>query len=453
MYPYSEDERANDDSETALNRMVEDRLYWQEWDPEFRGYVDNSFKSVYGNGPAEADATGRTVVPAPRAVALPPFRPSVTPEDTALAGPVGEGQPNAWRDVLKVQKGLAKTDHYAFDMAKERSGEHSPALGRAIREFQREKKEEIDGLLLPGGPTITRLRESLFGDNAGRGTGPAENSVGGSAAVLEESLPTRSRNRSAPEEGREAELIPVQSSTPRPRQAPRRAGDESAAKRFTLPTEQLPYDPKTWGQRAVIVTMPDGRAFILRNPLPRDRRSGDGSDFQLSPGTAVHRMPIDMARARFESAIPMSRAEADAARERASRGQQRYGDEPYQARIPMRPQDNGKVYIRHYLPNGRTVETLARNGRTGEALYATGDERVVIAAEDAVKLGLVDWMPIPPPAPSVAPPVPTFTKLRDPVGWAQYAVELWEFVKDHSVHGPRAPYFAPAPEDAERTWR
>ncbi|MBI3759956.1 MAG: hypothetical protein HY269_09425, partial [Deltaproteobacteria bacterium] len=82
------------------------------------------------------------------------------------AGGVGEDQPNAWRDVLKVQKGLANTDHYAFDMAKERSGEHSPDLAQAIRKFQREKQEEIDGIVLSGGPTIARMKEELFGDNA-----------------------------------------------------------------------------------------------------------------------------------------------------------------------------------------------------------------------------------------------------------------------------------------------
>ena len=67
MYP--DDGRENADTEAALNRMIEDRLYWQPQDPEFRDYVGNSFKSVYGDNAAEQDATGRTIAPAPRAVA------------------------------------------------------------------------------------------------------------------------------------------------------------------------------------------------------------------------------------------------------------------------------------------------------------------------------------------------------------------------------------------------
>jgi len=51
-----------------------------------------------------------------------------------------------------VQKGLFNTGHYALDLTKEKSGDRSPALDRAIRDFQREKREEIDGTLLLGGP-------------------------------------------------------------------------------------------------------------------------------------------------------------------------------------------------------------------------------------------------------------------------------------------------------------
>jgi soluble lytic murein transglycosylase-like protein len=165
MYPYPESEVETDPREQQhkLQRLVEDPLYWREQDPEFRSYVDNGFKAVYGNDEAENDATGRTIDPAPKAVTLPPFQPSVASEDVNLAGGVGENQPNRWRDVWKVQKGLSKTGHYALDLTNEKSGEHSPTLGQAIRNFQREKREEIDGVLLPGGPTIKRIRESLFG--------------------------------------------------------------------------------------------------------------------------------------------------------------------------------------------------------------------------------------------------------------------------------------------------
>lgn len=474
MHPYSEDERSNDDGETALNRMVEDRLYWQERDPEFRDYVDTSFKSVYGNGPAEADATGRTVTPAPRAVTLPPFRPSVTPEDTSLSGPVGDAEPNAWRDVLKVQKGLASTRHYAFDLAKERSGEHSPNLGRAIRDFQREKNEEIDGLLLPGGPTITRLRESLFGGNAANGARPAVDAVEGTGTILKRGLPTERPNRPAPEKGSGgAELIPVQYATPRPRQAPppRDAGDDDAAKRFALPTERLPYDPKTWDQRAVIVKMPDGRSYILRNPVPREQRVKDQSDFHLSGGTAAHQMPVEVARKRFASAVPMTEEEAKAERERSAQGQGRE-PYPYRAQIPIRP-GAMPVTIRYYRKDGIVRDVLARHDKTEEPLYAAGDEGVIISAHDALKLGLIDWMPLkPPPAggkplepPAINPfPAPDWQRAggrilgqavrRLPVvSLIPFALDAGERVIRRMNDDIAASVFAPTPKDAEPTWR
>ena len=168
MYPYDETdaESGAHEKQHALGRLVEAPLYWREQDPEFRSYVENGFKAVYGNEEAERDATGRTIDPAPRPVALPPFRPSVSADDVNLAGGVGANQPNRWRDVWKVQKGLVNTGHYALDLTQEKSGARSPSLDQAIRNFQREQREEIDGTLLPGGPTITRLGESSFGANS-----------------------------------------------------------------------------------------------------------------------------------------------------------------------------------------------------------------------------------------------------------------------------------------------
>ena len=45
---------------------------------------------------------------------------------------------------------------------------NASGLAQAIRNFQREKQEEIDGTILPGGPTIARMKEDLFGDNPSR---------------------------------------------------------------------------------------------------------------------------------------------------------------------------------------------------------------------------------------------------------------------------------------------
>ncbi len=190
MYPYDEldPESGAHEQQRALERLVEDPLYWREQDPEFRSYVENGFKTVYGNEEAERDATGRTVAPAPKPATLPPFRPSVSADDATLADGVGDHQPNGWRDVWKVQKGLARTGHYALDLTKETSGERSPALDQAIRDFQREKREEIDGTLLPGGPTITRMKESLFGERTPRATQRGSDVLQGPAPQAAESL-------------------------------------------------------------------------------------------------------------------------------------------------------------------------------------------------------------------------------------------------------------------------
>lgn len=181
MYPYDDDEFGQlPNPGDALKKFVDDPLYWREQDPEFRHYVDQSFKTVYGDEAAEQDATGRTMIPEERAVSLPPFRPRIEPGDLELKGGVGENQPNRWRDVYTVQKGLAATGLYPLDLSREKSGEYSSALAQSIRDFQREKKEEVDGLLLPSGPTIQRLGESLFGSDAR----PAALGVGNMRAAL-----------------------------------------------------------------------------------------------------------------------------------------------------------------------------------------------------------------------------------------------------------------------------
>ena len=80
MYPYDESETESSvhKPQHKLQRLVEDPPYWREQDPEFRSYIDNGFKSAYGDNAAETDATGRTIDPAPKPVAIPPFKPSVT---------------------------------------------------------------------------------------------------------------------------------------------------------------------------------------------------------------------------------------------------------------------------------------------------------------------------------------------------------------------------------------
>lgn len=302
MYPLFEDE--TEDSipkpEAALNRMVEDRLYWGEQDPEFRSYVDDSFESVYGDGAAEQDASGRTVTPAARPVALPPFRPSVTPEDTNLADGVGEGQANAWRDVLKVQKGLSNTGHYALDMAKEKSGEHSPTLAQAIRNFQREKREEIDGILLPGGPTITRMRENLFdGSQKLPAISPLSNADGLNYAILNLPANALGRTPSFAKEGAsqsdELGVIPVQfDPNPGPPDSPsppthREAEDRGMQRMVPYHVIDLPDRSKEFRATGPsLYREAERRQSIISNTPGRIVVREDSSRTGRTPGNAIH---------------------------------------------------------------------------------------------------------------------------------------------------------------------
>ncbi len=414
MYPYDETDPDSGvhEKQHALQRLIEDPLYWREQDPEFRSYVDNSFKSVYGNEDAERDATGRMIDPAPRPVTLPPFKPTVTEDDVNLGGSVGENQSNRWRDIWKVQKGLTHTGHYALDLTKEKSGERSPSLDQAIRDFQREKREETDGLLLPGGPTITRLSETLFGENslmAGSHQGTAPR-----AGIAEpghdqpEALQLTSQKPTPPGPGGSDTLSRgIQWIIDQLRKLPEKPGPRTP--------KQTPQDAKEAPQekRAVIFTMPNSDAYVLLNPLPRgERRPHESSDFVLrSPGdgdapniakqfdyrTNTH------ARIGFSGELPMYRDEADEVRKRIADGENVYPYNPRMVDKPMYPAsgrgENRRqaLIIRYYLEDGTPRLFQARHSQTDKPLWVPGDRPVEISAHTAVRLGLTDWMPIKPP--------------------------------------------------------
>jgi hypothetical protein len=59
-YPYNESETGPNvhEPQHKLQRLVEDPLYWREQDPEFRAYVDNGFKAVYGTTPPRPTPPG-----------------------------------------------------------------------------------------------------------------------------------------------------------------------------------------------------------------------------------------------------------------------------------------------------------------------------------------------------------------------------------------------------------
>jgi len=415
MYPYGETDAAAaaTDKQDALQRLVQDPLYWREQDPEFRSYVDNGFKSVYGNEEAERDATGRTLDPAPRPVALPPFRPSVQPDDVSLAGAVGENQPNRWRDVYKVQKGLANTGHFALDLTKEKSGEHTPTLAQAIRNFQREKREEIDGLLLPGGPTIKRLGETLFGESASgkqvlQGTAPRPE-IGAPADANSDQLQLASH---LPKQK------PPRPPGPRPEPPWEKWLPEQIRKALDRPSSrekvQIPEGQERTPdrKRAVIVTMPNNDAYILLEPAPRDKRSPGKSDFVGGDGAqaAPHRASEYSYRnmpPTFRHALPMYAEEAEEVRQRVAEGEERNVYKRWMAEKPMyRSMDvrpPGEVdrrqplIIRYYLEDGSVERHQATHSGTNRPLWVPGDRIVEISAHDAVRLGLTDWMPHKPP--------------------------------------------------------
>ena len=409
MYPYDEldPESGAHEQQRALERLVEDPLYWREQDPEFRSYVENGFKTVYGNEETERDATGRTVAPAPKPVTPPPFRPSVAADDVTLADGVGDRQPNGWRDVWKVQKGLARTGHYALDLTKEKSGERSTGLDQAIRDFQREKREEIDGILLPGGPTIKRLGESLFGGDRVRPTEfpvtalPFDGNVGGDDEDSVELVSYRSRQR------------PPRPPTPDRRDPAARGIQWLLDQWRKLPNKPSPRMPKgipgdvddtPQPKRAVIFTMPGGDAYILRRPQPPELRSL-GSEFVLSEGTKEEPQKArhfdyekdELARRYNLERLPLTLDDARRVRERIANCDESVSRDDRMRAERRLVQDRQALIIRYPDRDDGTPDMYqARHNKTGQLLWVPGDQPMIISAKEALALGLIEWMPFRP---------------------------------------------------------
>lgn len=410
MYPYdeAEPESAVHEQQHGLQRLVEDPLYWREQDPEFRAYVDNGFKAVYGTEGAERDATGRMVEPEPKPVTLPPFKPSVTAEDVNLAGGVGENQPNRWRNVWNVQKGLANTGHYALDLTKEKSGERSPALDQAIRDFQREKREEIDGTLLPGGPTITRMKESLLGENRARPTAPPV-----PALPFDSSL-------ASDDTGDSVELASYRSKQrpPRPpmpdRRDPTARGIQWLLEQWRkLPNKPSPRMPKGMPgdvdetpqpKRAVIFTMPGGDAYILRRLQPPELRN-PGSEFALSEATEEEPQKArhfdyekdDRAREYNQERLPLTLDEARRVQQRVANGDESVNRDDRMRAERRLVQGRQALIIRYPDRDDGTPDMYqAQHKKTGQFLWVPGDQPMIISADEALALGLIDWIPFVP---------------------------------------------------------
>lgn len=84
----------------------------------------------------------------------------------------GSGTDNHRSDVAKVETFLHRTGHYNPMTEDGPNGWHNPNLDRAIRGFQKENDLKVDGVLKPGGPTISALRASVTHDGAKAQTEP-----------------------------------------------------------------------------------------------------------------------------------------------------------------------------------------------------------------------------------------------------------------------------------------
>lgn len=80
-----------------------------------------------------------------------------------LDGSVGPQQANEPQDVIKVETALGNTGH--FDLAKRGgpTGYFGLGLGQGIKSYQSANKLKQDGILNPGGPTISSLNKSVGG--------------------------------------------------------------------------------------------------------------------------------------------------------------------------------------------------------------------------------------------------------------------------------------------------
>jgi lysozyme family protein len=102
-----------------------------------------AFRQAWKNGASDADLFGDN-----------PFE---------LKGSVGAGNSvNRRADVAKVETFLGRTGHYK-PLKDGPSGYVSNSLDEAIRGFQTDNGLEVDGLLNPGGPTISTLAKAVAG--------------------------------------------------------------------------------------------------------------------------------------------------------------------------------------------------------------------------------------------------------------------------------------------------
>ena len=90
------------------------------------------------------------------------FRPKPRRSDLAFGRGVGPGEANQPADVLRAQRLLSNAGTLSFAVPQERSGQPSPALTRATRQFQANRGLAVDGRITKSGETLRGLDTTLF---------------------------------------------------------------------------------------------------------------------------------------------------------------------------------------------------------------------------------------------------------------------------------------------------
>lgn len=80
-----------------------------------------------------------------------------------LGAPVGPDQPNRREDVIKIETILGNTGHHDLARTDGPLGFWGERSEQAVKSWQGENGLKVDGLLKPGGPTITSLKKATGG--------------------------------------------------------------------------------------------------------------------------------------------------------------------------------------------------------------------------------------------------------------------------------------------------
>lgn len=135
-----------------LEYLSGDPLRHEVRDLDYDEFVGRQFATAYaGNSPVPRANVETVYVP----------KPEIRFFDLARA--VGPGQANTIYDVARAKNALSSLGFARFDLTKERSTQPTPNFFNRIRRAQNALGESIDGIMNPGGATISALGESYEG--------------------------------------------------------------------------------------------------------------------------------------------------------------------------------------------------------------------------------------------------------------------------------------------------